>query len=137
MKPIDNVKIRDAMTKGVIIVSTDATVREIANTMSETKVSAVIVTEAGGEAMGVISETDIINMYDSIENIDKTKAEDIMTTKNIETVDPMKTVGDAMKIMKEKQVHRLIVSSAGGFGLAHKSLGIISASDIIKLLAKL
>lgn len=130
---LETIKVRDIMTRGVITVPINASVREVCKIMSEAKISAVVVVLPDGEMMGVISETDLITTLGSIKNIDEATAEDIMKTTNIATIDPEASAGDALNIMKENLIHRLIVT---GEITKNKPVGIISASDIIRLIAK-
>lgn len=137
MYGLENIKVRDIMTRGVITLPITASVREVCKTLSESKISAVIITLPDGEIMGMISETDLILKFDLVQNIDKTIAKDIMTTTNIITIDPEQSVADAFRIMKENKIHRLIVTAMKGTGAAsERPVGIISASDIIRLIAK-
>src|SRR4029453_4824988 len=51
---------RDVMTKDVAAVSSDTPTREVARLMTARRISAVPVLAAGGEAVGMVSEGDLI-----------------------------------------------------------------------------
>ncbi|MFN3527905.1 MAG: cyclic nucleotide-binding/CBS domain-containing protein [Candidatus Altarchaeaceae archaeon] len=129
---LETIKVRDVMTRGVITVPITATVREICKIIAENKISAVVVVLPDGEMIGVISETDLILKIDSVKNIDEATAENIMQTSNIKTIDPDASVADALRIMKENLIHRLIVAHE----IVKRPVGIITATDIIRLIAK-
>ncbi len=112
----------------------DATVKQIATMLSKQGLSGVAVISPEGEAMGVISDMDILKVIgkDDWENL---PAESIMTS-HLETVKPTSTLCEAAKIMREKHIHRLLVFSEKGVGASQRPIGILSASDIVREAAR-
>ncbi|HUV83177.1 MAG TPA: CBS domain-containing protein [archaeon] len=133
MKPMNRL-LRDVMTRGVVSVSMDLSVREVAEKMTQQNVSAVTVTDHNGEIMGLISEMDVLKavMDRSILN---SAAESIMSS-NIQTVGPSITVDEAAKIMMTKGIHRLVVLSEQGVGASDRPVGILSTGDIVREIIK-
>lgn len=129
-----NKLLRDVMTRAVVTVSINDTVKQIARLLTKNNISGVVVIGGEGKAVGVISEMDIIKVI-GIENWENQTAESIMTS-NLETVEPTSRLIDAANMMKRKHVHRLLVLSEGGVGMSQKAIGIISASDIVREAAK-
>lgn len=131
---LENKLLREVMTRGVVTVPMDATVKQIATMMSKQGLSAVAVTSSEGEAMGVISDMDILKVIgkDKWENL---AAESIMTP-HMETVKPTSTLGEAAKIMREKHIHRLLIFSERGVGASQRPIGILSTSDIVREAAR-
>lgn len=129
MRP-ENKLIRDIMTRGVVTVHTDATIKQVANTLAKQKKSGVAVIGCNGAAMGIISGMDVLNVMgkQGWENI---KAETIMTS-NIETIKPTSTLREAGEIMRIKHIHRLLVLSEKGVGISQRPVGILSSSDIVR-----
>jgi len=84
--------------------------------------------------MGIISNMDILKVIGN-ENWEKLLAESIMTS-NMETAKPTSTIGDAAKIMRKKHIHRLLILSEDGVGASQRPIGILSASDIVKEVAR-
>jgi len=125
---------RDIMTRDVITVPMNDTVKHIANVLSRKRISSVIVTNHDGEAMGVISDTDILKVIGK-GNCENLTAENVMTH-NLESVKPTSTLTEAAIIMREKHIHRLLVFSEGGVGASHRPIGILTASDIIREVAR-
>jgi CBS domain-containing protein len=125
-------KIRDEMTKGITTLGIDASLIDAIDVMAENDISAVVTVYPNGTAAGVVSSFDIVKILSekSAEEIRKMTADDLMT--DIITIDPEKTIGDALKLMVRKRIHRVVVltsSQAGG-----KPIGLISATDIVKKL---
>ncbi|MCX9013377.1 MAG: CBS domain-containing protein [Candidatus Methanoperedens sp.] len=131
---IGNKLLRDVMTRGVVTVSMDVTVKHVAVMLTEQGLSAIVVISPDGEAVGVISDMDILKVIgkDGWENM---AVETIMTT-HLETVRPASTLNEAAKIMREKHIHRLLVFSEHGVGASQRPIGVLSASDIVKEAAK-
>ncbi len=121
------------MTRGVVTVPMEAMVKDIASTLSKKEVSGVVVIGPDSEAVGIISDMDILRVIGK-ENWEKITAESIMTT-NIQIIRPMCTLSDAAKMMEEKGIHRLLVFSESGVGASHRPIGIVSASDIVRVAA--
>jgi CBS domain-containing protein len=131
---LENKLLRDVMTRGVVTVPLDATVKEVAAMLSDQGLSGVAVISSDGEAMGVISDMDILKVIGK-ENWENLPAESIMTS-HIEIVKPTSTIGEAARIMREKHIHRLLVFSERGVGASQRPIGILSASDIVREAAR-
>jgi CBS domain-containing protein len=131
---IGNKLLRDVMTRGVVTVPMDVTVKHVTVMLTEQGLSAIVVISPDGEAVGVISDMDILKVIgqDGWENM---AVETIMTT-HLETVRPTSTLNEAAKIMREKHIHRLLVFSEHGVGASQRPIGVLSASDIVKEAAK-
>ncbi len=126
----ENRLLRDVMTRGVVTVPMDATVKEIAAILTGHGLSGVAVIGPDGVAVGVISDMDILKVIGK-ENWEKISAESIMTS-DIQMIRPICTLCEAAKIMREKAIHRLLVLSERGVGASHRPIGIVSASDIVR-----
>ena len=131
MKLSKEKRVRDVMTRGVITVPFDAPVSEIAKLLVKEDISGIAVTAPDGEAVGVISEIDIIKFFDQDWN--KLTAEDVMST-FVRTIDPETTLKKAADIMRDLNIHRLLIlslSPAPGV-----PIGILTASDILRASVK-
>ncbi|MGB2842361.1 MAG: CBS domain-containing protein [Halobacteriota archaeon] len=124
-------RVRDVMTRGVITVALDTPVSEIAKLLVEEEVSGVAVIVPDGEVVGVISEIDIIKFFD--QNWDNLTAEEVMST-FVRTIDAEMTIKKAADIMRDLNIHRLLIlslSPAPGI-----PVGILTASDILRASVK-
>lgn len=125
-------KVLDVMTRGVVSVHLDDSVRIVAQALNQNKIHAVSVVTKDGEVAGVISEIDIIGAID--EDIDTLKAEDIMCSSCIRTITPQSPLIEAAKMMRDIKCHRLLVMGEGSKD--NVAVGVLSASDIVAEMAK-
>ncbi|ODS42201.1 MAG: hypothetical protein MSIBF_02370 [Candidatus Altiarchaeales archaeon IMC4] len=135
MEKVMQKKVRDVMSRGVVTVGMDAPVKEIIDSLLEEHITGLVVTAPNGEAMGVISDRDIINVAGYA--IRELTADDIMNS-SVKDVRPDMTLGDAVEIMKREKVHRLLVLSEDTSHARHGMIpvGILSASDILREIAR-
>ena len=126
----ENIQIKDIMTRGVLTVPIDSTANYVASVMADHDVSAVAVIEKSGEAIGIISEMDILG---KINNIDWENAlADELMAQSIESIRPSSTLNEAAQIMSKKHIHRLMVMSEKSVGASNRPIGIVSAGDVMK-----
>ena len=124
-------RVRDVMTRGVVTVPLDTSVSEIARRLVEEDISGVAVTAPDNEVMGVISEIDVIKAFDK--DWDRLTAEDVMSS-FVRTIDPETTIRKAADIMRDLNIHRLLILSLiPAYGVP---VGILTASDILRASVK-
>ncbi len=133
MKDLSQIKVSEVMSRWVVTVNIDSPFEEIIKTLNEYKVHAVIVTGPGGEFMGVVSHSDIVeNLGKHGPKIFELKAEDIMCPKPY-TISGEASLKEAATKMINNRVHRLLVLSP------HPSksvpVGVLSATDIIRTIS--
>ncbi|GAB4336478.1 MAG: CBS domain-containing protein [Desulfobulbaceae bacterium] len=146
---------KDIMTRDVVTVNRETSVRELAGLLAEKKISGVPVVDAGGNLVGVVTESDLIDqakkvhiptvmaLFDSfvfLENPERLEKDlkkmsaatvgDICSAKVV-TVGEETPVDELATIMAEKKVHTLPVLDKDG-----AMTGIIGKSDIIKTIAR-
>ena len=126
--------IRDVMTRGVSTVSPDTPIKEIAEMMAHQYLSGVAVIGVQGDALGFISELDIVKVLHK-PDLKRLTAEDVMSSLLL-AIAPDATLGRAAKIMGEEHIHRLLILSEKGVGASQRPVGILSTSDIVREVAK-
>jgi CBS domain-containing protein len=126
--------LRDVMTRGVVTVPMGSTIKQIAILLSKHSLSEAVVIGHDGSAVGVISNMDILTVIGK-ENWENISAESIMTP-YIETAKPTSTLVEAARIMGDKHIHRLLIFSEQGVGASNRPIGIVSASDIVREVAR-
>ncbi|RLG31095.1 histidine kinase [Methanosarcinales archaeon] len=126
--------IRDVMTRGVATVAPDTPIKEIAEMMANQCLSGVAVVGVQGDALGFISELDIVKVLHK-PNLKQLTAEDVMSSLLL-AIAPDATLGRAAKIMGEEHIHRLLILSEKGVGASQRPVGILSTSDIVQEVAK-
>lgn len=129
-------KVKDIMTRGVISIPEEASVKDAVGILADSYVSAIVITSKDGQLRGVLSELDIIKVYDK--DLKLIKVKEIMSTPVI-TIDKEESLDNACRIMKEKDIHRLVVKQDIFYHetneLKHFPCGILAISDIIHVLA--
>lgn len=137
MDMYQNLKVKDVMTRGVISVPLNTSVKDIAKMIAEMHIHGVCVTDEFGEVAGVVSEMDIIKVFNR--DINKVTAEEIMSDKVV-TVSGEDYIGKAVDIMLKQKIHRVIVELGEGneemLSVPKRPIGILSVTDIVKLMAK-
>lgn len=126
--------VRDIMTRGVITVLINAKIKDVAELMTRYRLSGIAVTGSHGEIVGIISNTDMLKIFDGTE-LKNITIESIMTP-YIKEIEPTDTLAKAAKVMYDHHIHRLLVLSETGVGASQRPVGIISASDIVKEIAE-
>ena len=133
------IKVKDVMTRGVLTIQEKASVREAVKIMADCNISGLVVTSSMDAVTGVLSEMDIIKVLD--EDLDEVKVKEIMTSPAI-TISEQESLRRACRIMKEKNIHRLVIQgqnvglSGNGKSAISLPCGILSISDVIEAVAE-
>ena len=152
-------KVKDIMTRQVLTVSPETTVKEAAVLLAEKAISGVPVLK-GDKIVGIFSESDVLRsikmtrkdlrlVYPSVSPLGVAFQEEVtqreileayseagkmpvgeVMTKDVVTVDPEMTVKDAVLKMMDRSINRLPVLDKGLL------VGIVTRGDIIRGLAK-
>ncbi len=151
---MDQLTARDIMRKEVVTIGADASVRELAELLSQHKVSGVPVLDPEGRVVGVATEGDVIyqdvelhfphyvQFLDSVIYVDSirrfeerfrkaygTKVADIMSDEVV-SVEPDTSIRDIATEMVERDINRVPVVEDG------KLVGIITRGDVVKAMAR-
>ena len=129
---MSDTKVQDWMHRGVITCAPDAPVAEAAAIMDSHDISALVVVSDDGEALGVISRTDLVNarfIQPYMKHWRGLSAQHLMS-KPIISVSADTSVEEAVQLLYEKRIHRLVVieSSAG----RTRPVGILSVTDLAR-----
>ena len=136
--------LKDMMTRDVITVSPNSSLREVGQMLKEKKISGIPVIETDGSIVGIVTVTDILKILKEIyqwqeierktvglrvsellgkESLNK-KVKDVMT-KNVFTLDENKTIKDLMQLMFTKNAHTIPITRDG------RLVGIIGKRDLV------
>lgn len=118
--------VREVMHRGVITCTPDTALKEVARIMNATDVHALIVVNERNEAQGVVSHMDMLRVFGR--DLYALKAQDVMT-KEVLSIEPDAPLAEAVRMMLEHRVHRLLVARTEGE--AKIPLGVISTTDVI------
>jgi len=125
-------KVQDWMHRGVVTCDPETGAAEVAAIMDARDISALVVVNAGGDALGIISRTDLVNarfIEPYMKHWRGLCARHLMTSPAV-TVAPDTSIDEAVQLLSEKHIHRLVVAekSAGHI----RPVGILSMTDLAK-----
>lgn len=119
--------VEDIMHRGVITCKTHTLLKEVVRIISDTDVHALVVIHDNEDVAGIVSHMDLLSLYG--QNLLDYKAEDVMTPKVI-TIAPTATIKEAVALMLENQIRRLLVTEQTPEG--ERAIGVISTTDVIR-----
>ncbi len=143
---------KDIMTKEVITIKPDATVKELAKLLIEHKISGVPVVDEDGNIAGIVTENDLISqnkrlhiptvlrLFDAYFVLGSGKVEeeikrmtaslvDGICTKEVVSINEETTLQEIATIMSEKNIHLIPV-------LKDRSVvGIVGKADIVRAMS--
>jgi CBS domain-containing protein len=124
--------VQDWMHRGVITCCPETPIAEVAAIMDAHDISALVVVDEGGVAAGVISRTDLVNarfIQPYMKHWRGLNAEHLMT-KPVVSVEPDTTIQEAVQLLNEKRIHRLVVVEKE-IGPS-RPVGILSVTDLAR-----
>jgi CBS domain-containing protein len=110
----------------VATIRPDATVRELLAELATHNVGALVVSEDGTSAIGIVSERDVVRRLNDDDGILDGPVSAIMTAA-IRVGEPDDSLDDLMALMTEHRVRHVPVVSDG------RLVGIVSIGDAVKL----
>jgi CBS domain-containing protein len=113
----------------LVMVSADALLVDVANLLSDTHISLVVVCDSHGAMVGVITKTDIVQQIGrSCESIGTTVASDVMT-RNVTSCCPTDSLLDVLSMMEKSSfVHLPVIDDKS------KPSGVVNAGDALRAL---
>jgi CBS domain-containing protein len=118
------IKVSEIMSAPAITIDVKKNASDAAKLMRKTRRGFLVVVK-NKKPVGVISESDLVELVAANKQGRKTKISAIMQTP-IVTISPEKTIVDAVHIMKKNNLHRLPVIDG------NKLVGVISLTDIAR-----
>jgi predicted transcriptional regulator len=125
---IPKVKVKELMSKEIITINQDASLRDAAKIFAERRIRALPVIDSEGKIVGLITSSDVSKAY--VDGNLNAKIKDYMR-RDAPTIDKDSDLYDAMRRMSMNKIGRLIVVSSG------KPLGIITRTDVLNYLTSL
>ena len=124
--------VRDWMHPGVITCRPDTPVDQVAITMDEKDISALVVVGEADNAIGVISRTDLVNarfIQPYLKHWRGMSAEHLMS-KPVISVSPDTRIKEAVAVLQERRIHRLVVVEQHAGRV--RPIGILSVTDLAR-----
>ncbi len=118
-------QVKDVMTKQVVTVTPDASIRDVARLMSE--IDSGVIPVIDGQVLGIVTDRDIV-VRAVAEGIDIARPISDIMTSGIESCLETTELREAAHRMSERQMRRLLV-----FDDAGSITGILSLGDIARL----
>ncbi|MBT0158635.1 CBS domain-containing protein [Candidatus Bathyarchaeota archaeon A05DMB-2] len=118
-------KVEDVMTREIITIDENATVKEAAEIMNQNDISCLIASR-NGRAIGIITERDLLKrVIVEAKNAKKTKVAEVMSTP-LEVITPDTSLEEAVRVMFEKKIKKLPVIEK------KQIIGLVSLTDIAR-----
>jgi CBS domain-containing protein len=125
-QPAMSEKIRDIMTTELETVHRNTTLREVSRIMRDSDIGDVLVTESGGQLIGIVTDRDVVTRgLASGGDVDEMHVGEICST-DVAQIEPGATVADAVEMMTERAVRRVPVVDNGML------VGIVSLGDLAR-----
>lgn len=124
---MDKIRVAEIMVKEIMGISENATIKTAAKLMAERDIASVAV-RRGDRIVGIITESDIIRKVVATGKMPvNVKAKEIMI-ENLVTIDSEESIENAARLMRDKDVRRLLVTDNGS-----DVVGIVSEFDIVSI----
>jgi signal-transduction protein with cAMP-binding, CBS, and nucleotidyltransferase domain len=125
-----DVLLRQEMKRNVVAISPKDSVKKAARVMASKNIGCVVSKEKD-KPMGILTERDILKKV-TAKGLDpeSVMVNDIMT-KDIITLDPNRTVQEAVDLLEKRKIKRLPVAEGG------KILGIVTLTDLIRCMRRI
>jgi pyruvate-ferredoxin/flavodoxin oxidoreductase len=129
--------VRDLMHIGAITCSPDTPIVEVARMLTEYEISALVVVDGNGFALGVVSTTDLANagFIASDLHFEGLAARHLMTSPVIVT-HPGRPLAEAVQLLRDRGIHRLVVVEEGDPDHL-RPVGVLSVTDLVRTVSEL
>ena len=118
-------QVKDGMSKVVLTVGPDHTLREAARLMADRRVGAAVVNDPDGEGPAILTERDVLNSLGAGEDPDAEKVADHLTSDVVYAM-PDWSLEQAAAEMVRGSFRHLIVTEGGDV------IGILSVRDVVR-----
>lgn len=121
-------KINDVLRgKGnqVVTISPEATVTELLALLAEHNIGAVVVSTDGSSVDGIVSERDIVRLWNGTPDAGDVRVSAIMTAQ-VQTATPDDLIDNLMRLMTEHRIRHVPVVVDGNLA------GLVSIGDVVK-----
>lgn len=117
--------VKDIMSKNVILIDVAMTVKDAASMMNDAKIGSIIITKEN-IPVGILTERDFVTRIAGGAKPLSTLLSEVMS-KPLLSISPDKTVWEAAEIMKNSEIHKVVVQDGNNL------VGIVTATDLIKI----
>ncbi len=122
-KPLGKILVREIMSKDLITVTIDSSIKNCAKLMKEHGISSVVIVNSRGKLVGVVTKTDLVGTF-LVQSTASLEISKVMTKKVI-TTSPEDSIFEVESLLFNNDIRRVIVTK-------NKSpVGIITYRDFI------
>ncbi len=119
------IKVGDMMTRKLILINPETSVKECVKKMLDNKIGTVLVTNKDKKLLGLITKLDILRLIPKGKDLSKVKAGDIMI-RNVKTIRPDIDLYQAIILMRKTKKKKMPVIEND------KVIGMLNAKDIVR-----
>lgn len=123
--------VREAMSSPVVVIGEDSSVVDAAKVMSEHRIGSVIVNDAEGHPVGIVTERDLVFRIIAEGRVPREISVGEVMSSPLRMVDPETSLEEAMKMMDRLNIRRLGVTYRG------RLEGVITDKDILRVMPAL
>lgn len=116
-------KVKDIMTRNVVTVSENTSIKDAANQMKSLNVGSLPVCDNNNTPIGIVTDRDIV-LRSVSEGMSPTSAVNSVMSKNLISVTPETDIHEAARIMAKNQIRRLPVVEN------NKLVGVLAIGDL-------
>jgi CBS domain-containing protein len=130
----DRQTVGELMTGDPVVATIEMPLAEAAAIMDFYRLSGLPVIDSEGSLIGVVSQTDLLHARttEPLWRVWQGLAVRHVMTSPAVTVTPGVSIDDAARLMAERGIHRLVVTSSDGV----TPIGVLSVSDLVRSLAE-
>jgi CBS domain-containing protein len=121
------VQVRDVMSSPVRTVLEHDSVEQAAQKMIANDLGSIIVTDAQGNPVGIITERDVVDRVVAVNRVPRKVTAEAVMSRPVHMTTPDADIKDAAESMRNHHIRRLVVMEAG------KMIGIVSSKDIVEI----
>ena len=123
-------KVVDLCSRTLHTVAGTDSVQEAAHRMLEHHIGTLVVVDDSIRAKGLITDRDIVTRCVAKEFDPRIMTVAEVMTEPVQTLDEDASIGDALRLMADEEIRRVVVTSRGG-----STTGLLALDDIVESLA--
>lgn len=125
--------VMQAKRLGVYTCGSDTTLLAAAHRMADEDISALVTVDKDGYLAGIITRTDLIRAYRTLQDWQTHRVEEVMNT-DVITVGPQALLAQVADLLLEKHIHRVVVVRQEGD--KKRPVAVVSSTDLVYHMVK-
>lgn len=125
--------VMQAKRLGVYTCSSDTTLLTAAHRMADEDISALVAVDKDGYLAGIVTRTDLIRAYRTLQDWQTHRVEEVMNT-DVITVGPQALLAQVADLLLEEHIHRVVVVRQEGD--KQRPVAVVSSTDLVYHMVK-